>query len=92
MPRRPPPPPPVVDRAAAQLDLFPEPLHIEPLDPRRVGGAKTRVEGVYLVRRSPATATHRVFHDRHGWYCEEHGAGCPLVAEARRELAAVQSA
>jgi hypothetical protein len=89
MPRR---PAPVVDRVAPQFDLFPEPLQIERLDPQRVGGAKTRVQGVYLVRRSAAAPVHRVFHDRHGWYCEEHGTKCPLVAEVRRELGAARSA
>lgn len=75
------------DRVSPQIDLFPEPLQVESLDPRRVGGTNTRVHGVYLVRRSASAPTHRVFHDRHGWYCEEHGTKCPLVAELRRALA-----
>jgi len=83
---------PAADRVAPQFDLFPEPLQIERLDPQRVGGAKTRVQGVYLVRRSAAAPVHRVFHDRHGWYCEEHGATCPLVGEVRREIGAARSA
>jgi hypothetical protein len=83
---------PAADRVAPQFDLFPEPLQVERLDPRRVGGAQTRVQGVYLVRRRASAPVHRVFHDRHGWYCEEHGAQCPLVAEVRREVGAVRSA
>jgi hypothetical protein len=80
MPRRLPSP---VDRAPVQIDLFPEPLHVEAMDPKRVGGARTRVLGVYLVRRGASTPTHRVFHDRHGWYCEQHGRECRAVRVAR---------
>lgn len=88
MPRRtrvpPVPPPPRV----VQTELFPQPLLVETLDPRAVGGARTRVVGVYLVRAHATAPPHRVFHDRHGWYCEEHGASCAFVAELRRVLGA----
>ena len=74
-------PPPVL--RPPQLELFPDPPRVEGLDPRRVGGAGTRVQGVWLVRYRSERAAHRVFHDRHGWYCETHGARCPAVEEAR---------
>ena len=69
-----------------QLDMFPRPLVIEPLDPRAVGGMRTRVERVYLVREHAGAPAHRIFSDRHGWYCEEHGARCTLVGALRRHL------
>ena len=69
-----------------QLDMFPRPLVVEPLEPRAVAGARTRVASVYLVREHAGAPAHRIFHDRHGWYCEEHGAGCALVAPLRRAL------
>lgn len=69
-----------------QAELFPRPMVIEPLDPRAVGGERTRVEGVYVVREHVGAARHRVFHDRYGWYCEEHGARCPMVGALRRSL------
>jgi hypothetical protein len=69
-----------------QTDLFPRPLVVEALDPRVVGGARTRVRSVHLVREHDGAPAHRIFADRHGWYCEEHGTGCALVARLRRWL------
>ncbi|MBV9879559.1 MAG: hypothetical protein JO180_03645 [Gemmatirosa sp.] len=71
---------------AVQIELFPIPLVVERLDPQRVGGARTRVTDVYLVRLRAGAAPHRVFHDRHGWYCEEHGAACDVVRPLRERL------
>ena len=85
MPRTPKPPP---RPRAVQTELFPEPLVIDALDPRAVAGARTRVAAVYLVRERPAAAPHRVFHDRHGWYCEEHGARCAVLGGVREALGA----
>jgi hypothetical protein len=82
----------VVAPRAVQTELFPRPLVFERLDPRRVGGARTRVSAVYLVREHADAPAHRVFHDRHGWYCEEHGGSCPMVAELRRALGASATA
>ena len=78
MPAPPPPPP--------QLEMFPESVLVEPLDPQRVGGTRTRVRGVWRVRYETEPKAHRVWHDRHGWYCEEHGKRCPLVGALRRSL------
>lgn len=78
-----PPPPRVV-----QTELFARPLVVERLDPRAVGGERTRVQGVYLVRQFAGAPQHRVFHDRHGWYCEEHGPTCRAVAIAKEQAAA----
>ena len=71
-----------------QLELFPEPVFIEPLDTRTIGGSGTRVRGVWKVRFGGETRGHRVFHDRHGWYCEEHGPTCRAVAIAKEQAAA----
>jgi hypothetical protein len=67
---------------AVQLALFPE---VCPLDPRAVAGPRTRVRGVWLVRYpgDRGSTPHRVFADRHGWYCEAHGTGCRAVGAAR---------
>jgi hypothetical protein len=78
--------PPTVVPRWVQLDMFPRPLVVEPLDARVVGGPRTRVRSVHLVREHAGAPAHRVFADRHGWYCEEHGARCPLVGALRRSL------
>ncbi len=78
-PRPAPPRPP----RAEQLALFPEAVDVRPLDPRAVAGAHTRVRGVWLVRYERDAAAHRVFADRHGWYCEEHGPRCRAAGAAR---------
>jgi hypothetical protein len=84
-PAKQPPPSPAAPRWV-QLDMFPRPVVVEPLDPRAVGGPRTRVLSVHLVREHAGAPAHRVFADRHGWYCEEHGARCPLVGALRRSL------
>ncbi len=66
-----------------QLELFPEPVLVEALDARQVGGARTRVLGVWRVRFGSEARAHRVYHDRHGWYCEEHGATCRAAHTVR---------
>ena len=70
-----------------QLELFATPLRIVALDPRRAGGERTRVRDAFTVRYGTEVRVHRVFHDRHGWYCDEHGAGCKAVADVRSALA-----
>lgn len=69
-------------RSPRQLELFPDPVVVESADPRAAIGPRTRVRALYRVRIGTG-AVHLVFDDRHGWYCEEHGPGCPAVAEAR---------
>jgi hypothetical protein len=71
--------------AVVQIDLFPERPSVERLDPRANVGPRTGVEDLVRVRLRAVEAPHLVFHDRHGWYCEAHGAGCPAVAVARAE-------
>ena len=73
---------------AEQLPLFPEAVEVRPLDARAVAGAHTRVRGVWLVRYARDPAAHRVFADRHGWYCDEHGPGCRAVTAVRDGSAA----
>jgi hypothetical protein len=71
--------------SAVQIDLFPERPSVERLDPRANVGPRTGVEALVRVRLRAVEAPHLVFHDRHGWYCEAHGATCPAVAVARAE-------
>lgn len=67
----------------AQIDLFPEHPVIERLDPRAVVGPRTAAQAVIRVRMRTVESPHLVFHDRHGWYCETHGASCEAVVVAR---------
>lgn len=78
-------PPPARERSVEppQLELFPEPVLIEALGAQQVGGARTRVRGVWRVRFGSESRAHRVYHDRHGWYCEEHGATCRAAHTVR---------
>jgi hypothetical protein len=66
-----------------QIDLFPERPLVERLDPRALVGPRTGVLDLVRVRLRSTDAPHLVFHDRHGWYCEAHGAGCAAVPVAR---------
>lgn len=66
-----------------QFDLFPVIPVVEKLDPKRVVGARTAVVDVVRVRIRPTEPAHLIFHDRHGWYCETHGAHCAAVGIAR---------
>ena len=72
--------------AASQLDIFADPVEVHDLTPRLPAASRARVHGVWAVRLSRTSPTHRVFHDRHGWYCEEHGADCPAVGKVRSTL------
>jgi hypothetical protein len=78
------------DEAAAitppQLDLFPIRPTIDVLDAREVVGQGTAVEHLVRVRFRPNEAPHLVFHDRHGWYCEDHGPSCRAVPLAQTEV------
>ena len=66
-----------------QLQIFPDPPpEIEEIDPREAIGPDTRVSALYRVRYSEAKQVHLVYHDRHGWYCAEHGPKCPAVSDA----------
>jgi hypothetical protein len=65
-----------------QLEISPDPRHIEALDPRVAIGPDTRVSALYRVRYGNASQVHQVYHDRHGWYCAEHGPMCSAVFDA----------
>ncbi len=69
--------------AAQQTDLFPERPQVEALEPRTSVGPRTGVLSLRRVRLRASDAPHLIFHDRHGWYCEEHGADCPAVRAAQ---------
>jgi hypothetical protein len=60
-------------------------VRIRELDPFVKCGPSTSVEQLYRVDEliGGTTATHLVFFDRHGWYCE-HGPSCPAVADVRK--------
>lgn len=68
---------------SSQLDFFPVTPVVDVLDPRAVVGARTAVEHLVRVRPRANDTPHLVFHDRHGWYCETHGAHCPAVKLAQ---------
>ena len=70
-----------------QLDLFPVRPEVEVLEARALVGPRTGVEHLVRVRWQPEPATHLVFHDRHGWYCQEHGPECRAVPVARDAVA-----
>ena len=65
-----------------QLEMFPEIRHVEAIDPRVAIGRDTRVKALYRVRSGESRQVHEVYHDRHGWYCVEHGPKCPAVSDA----------
>jgi hypothetical protein len=65
-----------------QLEIFPEIRHVEAIDPREAIGRGTRVKALYRVRYGESRHVHEVYHDRHGWYCAEHGPRCPAVSDA----------
>jgi len=65
-----------------QLEIFPEARHVDALDPRIVIGPDTRVSALFRVRYGEARQVHQVYHDRHGWYCAEHGPRCAAVSDA----------
>jgi hypothetical protein len=60
-------------------------VSVKALDPLRKCGPNTTVQLLYLVHETTEgrRATHLVFFDRHGWYCE-HGRTCPAVGHARK--------
>lgn len=90
--RRPSPAAPLPAEALTvpQLDLFPVKPLVERLAPKAVAGAGTGVTAVLRVRLSPQSGVHLVFLDRHGWYCEAHGAACAAVVPAREALGPAQ--
>ena len=66
-------------RFGEQEELFPRALHVDELDPRQRLGTHTGVQRLFRVRWDDERRGHLVFVDRHGTYCEEHGAACPAV-------------
>lgn len=66
-------------RFGEQAELFPRALHVDELDPRQRLGTHTGVQRLFRVRWDDERRGHLVFVDRHGTYCEEHGAACPAV-------------
>ena len=66
-----------------QLEFFPIDVRVTPLDPRAVLGRHTRVLGLWHVAWPGEARVHQVYHDRHGWYCEEHGPTCRAVPWAQ---------
>jgi hypothetical protein len=68
--------------AVEQLDFFPERVSVERVNTKSTG-ARSRVTDIYVVRYERERSAHQVFHDRHGWYCAEHGRECRAVPAAR---------
>jgi hypothetical protein len=65
-----------------QLEFFPAPTIVDRLD-LALAGKRSRVRAMYAVRLGHEQRVHRVFDDRHGVYCEEHGRGCEAAARVR---------
>jgi hypothetical protein len=60
-------------------------VKIKELDPLEKCGPHTSVTELYRVDETlgGSAATHLVFFDRHGWYCE-HGRSCRAVEDVRK--------
>lgn len=84
-PSRPPAAPPTPH--APQMELFPVVPVVEVLEARALAGPRTGVEHLVRVRWNPEPGPHLVFHDRHGWYCQEHGPACRAVPVAQEAVA-----
>jgi hypothetical protein len=41
------------------------------------------VKAIFLVQFERQPGKHQVFHDRHGWYCADHGPKCAAVEVAK---------
>lgn len=67
-----------------QVELFPEPVQVERLDPRRIAGAATSATAVFRVTIGHGGEHHMVFQDRYGTYCEIHGRTCPAVTSVQK--------
>ena len=61
-------------------------MRIRELDPLAACGSGTTVMQLFRVDELPTAhaATHLVFFDRRGWYCE-HGRNCPAVDAVRKQ-------
>jgi len=75
--------PPPVASETAQFDMFPEKPEVMRLNPRSVSGAHRSAVEIVRVRMRSIEPPHLIFHDRHGWYCETHGAHCAAVSLAK---------
>ena len=69
--------------AVSQFDLFPERVTVNRIDARATAGERSNVKAIFVVEFEFRPGHHQVFHDRHGWYCAEHGPSCPAVQAAR---------
>jgi len=72
-------------RAARSSPVPDRVVKIKQLDPFEKCGPSTSVEHLYRVDETldGSAATHLVFFDRHGWYCE-HGRSCRAVDDVRK--------
>jgi hypothetical protein len=73
-----------ISSLVSQFDLFPERVTVDPVDARSAAGERSKVKAIFLVQFERKPGKHQVFHDRHGWYCADHGAQCPAVEAARQ--------
>jgi hypothetical protein len=69
-----------------QLEFFPARVSIDRLDPRKVVGARSQADALYRVRIGDRSPAHLVFVDRHGVYCQDHGAECRAAREVRQRM------
>jgi hypothetical protein len=75
--------PPIFQHSVNQLGLFPERVTVEAVDARAAAGEGSNVKAIFVVQFERRPGKHQVFHDRHGWYCADHGPTCPAVQAAR---------
>lgn len=73
----------ISQRSVNQLDLFPERVTVEAVDARSAAGDQSKVKAIFVVQFERRPGKHQVFHDRHGWYCADHGPKCPAVQAAK---------
>ncbi|HEX6942676.1 MAG TPA: hypothetical protein VF128_07090 [Gemmatimonadaceae bacterium] len=59
-------------------------MTVEPVNARSAAGERSQVKAIFLVQFERKPGKHQVFHDRHGWYCADHGTECPAVEAAKR--------
>ena len=82
---------PVTSDRGSRAPVVPDRVvKIKELDPMAKCGPSTSVVHLYRVDESlnGLVATHLVFFDRHGWYCE-HGRGCRAVEDVRKVVKTV---
>ena len=64
-----------------QMEIFPEPVRIERVEP----DGKTGATAVFRVTIGFGGEVHMVYHDRYGIYCDVHGRLCPAATAVAKQ-------